>query len=180
MRTLSLNYSRRRTILSLDVSFDHLGIEVQRESRLKQPRGLFDAQAESFRAQRAIAERKRGGISRVLGQLVGRELLRENVVLENGSQDLLEEFLLPLLVRVGSCEQLVVDKAFERGEELDLVRGLDDVIGEEGLDAKLVEGGVGRGLANGGFRWPEVMIGCSKECDAAEPWSGTRDDLEPR
>lgn len=134
----------KHTVLRLDVSEDHLCVEVESDTGVDQLR-LLNPNAQLLSVQRPFSEDQGRRESRVLREVRRMEWLADDVVLEHRGDDRFEDLLLMLLalvvvvVAVKVAEESVVDERFEGGEELELVAALDDVIAEEGLDALLVE-----------------------------------------
>ncbi len=89
----------KRTVLRLDVSEDHLCVEVESDTGVDQLR-LLNPNTQLLSVQRPFSEDQGRRESRVLREVRRMEWLADDVVLEHGSDDRFEDLLLTLLALV--------------------------------------------------------------------------------
>ena len=118
------------TILSLDIRVNDVRVEVDFDLRVQQPRKTEDAQTQILRVQGALVQLQRSRVGIVCGKLAGGQLRGENVVLEHGGHDGLDNLPLALLVIIVSVQQVVVDKALDDREQLGFVADRREVCRE--------------------------------------------------
>ena len=84
------------TVLGHNVCEDHSGVKVETETGVDQLR-LLDPDTQLFSVQRPFSEDQGRGKGRVPGEVSRMELLADDVILENGRDNLLQYLLLGIL-----------------------------------------------------------------------------------